>query len=83
MDNAVARYLILKGYSGNAVISRIVHNIALVEERYFILPWYSRVPTECNIADPPSRGIEHEALSKDTRLEVKGLEKLLHEIYDA
>ena len=83
VDNEGARYLILKGYSGNAVISRIVHNIALVEERYFILPWYSRVPTECNIADPPSRGIEHEALSKDTRLEVKGLEKLLHEIYDA
>ena len=83
VDNEGARYLILKGYSGNAVISRIVHNIALVEERYFILPWYSRVPTECNIADPPSRGIEHEALSKDTRLEVKGLEKLLREIYDA
>ena len=82
VDNEGARYLILKGYSGNAVISRIVHNIALVEERYFILPWYSRVPTECNIADPPSRGIEHEALSKDTRLVVKGLEKLLHKIYD-
>ena len=83
VDNEGARYLILKGYSGNKMISRIVHNIALVEERYFILPWYSRVPTECNIADKPSRGIEHEALHGSTRSEVKGLEKLLHEVYDS
>ena len=82
VDNEGARYLILKGYSGNPTISRIVHNIALLEESYFILPWYSRVPTECNIADKPSRGIEHEALSADIRCEVVGLEKLLHETYE-
>ena len=82
VDNEGARYLILKGYSGNPTISKIVHNVALLEERYFILPWYSRVPTECNIADKPSRGIEHEALSEDIKREVVGLEKLLHETYE-
>ena len=82
VDNEGARYLILKGHSGNPTISKIVHNIALLEERYFILPWYSRVPTECNIADKPSRGIEHEALSEDIKCEVVGLEKLLHETYE-
>ncbi len=82
VDNEGARYFILKGYSGNPTISKIAHNIALLEERYFILPWYSRISTECNIAEKPSRGVEHEALSESTKCEVEGLEKLLHETYE-
>eukprot|EP00434_Breviolum_minutum_P031926 symbB.v1.2.028233.t1/scaffold2972.1/size66174/2 len=83
VDNEGARYLILKGYSGNAVISRIVHNIALVEERYFILPWYSRDLSACKtlILDEAdemlSMGFQDDIEAVMDELPTEGCQKLL------
>jgi hypothetical protein len=60
IDNEGSRFLILKGYAANKVLSCIVHEIALQEEEGCLLPWYSRVPSEANVADFPSRLVAHD-----------------------
>ena len=74
IDNEAARYLILKGYSKNPVLCNIVHHLAKVEEELFVLPRYARVPSECNIADPPSRSVPHELLPETSRVPYARLE---------
>ena len=79
IDNEAARYLILKGYSKNPVLCNIVHHLAKVEEELFVLPWYARVPSECNIADPPSRSVPHELLPETSRVPMPDLRSVLDE----
>ena len=79
VDNEGARYLILKGHSGNVVLDYIVHSIAIEEEKWNILPWYSRVPSEANIADDPSRDVENDMLPPSLREEPPDLRSLLAE----
>lgn len=59
LDNEGARFLILKGYASNPVLSDIVHQIAYGEETGSLFPWYAGVPIKANIADPPSTGVDH------------------------
>eukprot|EP00435_Cladocopium_sp_Y103_P052298 s2664_g16.t1 len=77
IDNEGSRFLILKGYSNNKVLSSIVHEIALQEEEGCFFPWYSRVPSEANIADYPSRSEQHELLPECLRARVKSLRRIM------
>eukprot|EP00435_Cladocopium_sp_Y103_P033867 s2763_g8.t1 len=77
IDNEGSRFLILKGYSSNKVLSSIVHEIALQEEEGCFFPWYSRVPSEANIADYPSRSERHELLPECLRARVKSLRRIM------
>lgn len=56
LDNEGSRFLILKGCSSNATLTKIAHEISLLEEERCILAWYARVPTEANVSDSPSPG---------------------------
>ena len=62
--------VILRGYSGNRTLDKIVHGVSLVEEDKCIFAWYARVPSEANIADRPSRGIERDMLPLTLRVRV-------------
>ena len=77
VDNEGARYLILRGYSGNKTLDRIVHGVSLIEEDHCIFSWYARVPSEANVADHPSRSVESDMLPPTLRVEVQDLEDLL------
>ena len=44
VDNEGARYLILRGRSGNKTLDRIVHGISFVEEDHCIFSWYEGSP---------------------------------------
>jgi hypothetical protein len=35
-------------------------------DAHFVLPWFARVPSISNLADYPSRQLEHPLLVKDT-----------------
>jgi hypothetical protein len=56
VDNEGSKYAILRGYSKNPCLSKIVTSIAEAEVSSTAFCWYSRVPSECNTADGPSRG---------------------------
>ena len=77
VDNEGARYLILRGYSGNKTLDRIVHGVSLIEEDHCIFSWYARVASEANVADHPSRSVESDMLPPTLRVEVRDLEDLL------
>eukprot|EP00438_Fugacium_kawagutii_P013641 Skav213114 [mRNA] locus=scaffold107:35844:36218:+ [translate_table: standard] len=62
LDNEGARYIILKGDAKNKALASISAEISKREEKASVLPWYSRVPAEANIADFPSRLVAHEML---------------------
>eukprot|EP00435_Cladocopium_sp_Y103_P059649 s2238_g21.t1 len=76
LDNEGCRYLILKGYANNANLQDIVHGIARLELQWCMLPWYARVPTECNLADYPSREKAHEMLPETLRVKVPAFENV-------
>ena len=76
IDNEAARICILKGYSKNTTISQMAHAVSLLEEECCCFPWYARVPSEANIADPPSRSVEHELLCQSLRCQLPELKSL-------
>ena len=84
IDNEGCRYLILKGSAGNKNLSKLVHQIARCEEEESLFVWYARVPSECNIADPPSRGKSHQLLHEAQREgEIPDLRKVIAELSDS
>ena len=54
-DNEGAKGAILKGYSPSKWLHEIACKIAAAEEAAALFIWYSRVPSESNPADDPSR----------------------------
>ncbi len=78
VDNEGARFLILRGHSGNNTLDRIVHGVSLVEEDHCIFTWYARVPSEANVADHPSRSVDSDMLPPNLRVEVRDLEDLMN-----
>ena len=37
-------------------------------DAHFVLPWFGRIPSQTNIADYPSRQLDHPLLVKDTQV---------------
>ena len=68
LDNEVARYGLMKGYSHAPMVSRIVNALCVSFEEGLILPWFLRVPSSANIADFPSREMDHPFLKSEFRL---------------
>ena len=69
LDNEVARYGLMKGYSHAPMVSKIVNALCVQFEESLILPWFLRVPSSANIADFPSRAIDHSFLKSEFRLD--------------
>ena len=56
VDNDPAKDAAINGISTSEVSSRMVHEMRLLCTEKGIAPWFERVPSPSNIADPPSRG---------------------------
>ena len=65
LDNDVARFSLIKGYSENEMVSLITRHIFLQCESSVIMPWYIRVPSVSNVADFPSRWMHHPFLLEE------------------
>ena len=63
VDNEGARYSTIKGSSPSRSSAWLIHAFWETEVMNESRSWLSRVPTECNIGDGPSRG-EWEEISK-------------------
>ncbi len=76
IDNEASRFCILKGYSKNDAISKMVHSLASHEESVGCFTWFARVPSEANIAHAPSRDVSHDSLPASKRQEFGNLMSL-------
>ena len=55
IDNNSVRDVAITGKARGPVAARMVEFLLRLEDEASIWPWYARVPSESNIADPPSR----------------------------
>ena len=65
IDNEGSKFSLIKGYSNAASITSICALVATYLDAHCILPWFSRVPSSSNLADFPSRLLEHPLLTRD------------------
>lgn len=79
VDNEGSRFSLIRGYSASQVISYMCSVLAVLLDDHFILPWYARVPSVSNIADPPSRGKPHALLNDSVRYDQSQLQLSLEE----
>ena len=56
VDNVLARDAAINGVSASSASSRMVMEMRLLCTNRGVGPWFERVPSPSNIADPPSRG---------------------------
>jgi len=68
IDNEGSKLSLIKGYSSSPSITAICALAATYLDRYCILPWFSRVPSSSNLADFPSRLLDHPLLKRDLRI---------------
>ena len=66
IDNEGSKYSLIKGYSTSRAITAVCALAATTLDAHFVLPWFARVPSISNLADYPSRQLEHPLLVKDT-----------------
>ena len=66
IDNEGSKFSLIKGYSTSRAITAVCALAATTLDAHFVLPWFARVPSISNIADYPSRLLEHPLLVKDT-----------------
>ena len=78
LDNEVARFGMIKGYSYAPMVSRIVNALCIQLEECLILPWFLRVPPAANISDFPSRSLEHPFLKSDFKLNDAHVKNAFH-----
>eukprot|EP00438_Fugacium_kawagutii_P011446 Skav223456 [mRNA] locus=scaffold184:128814:130232:- [translate_table: standard] len=64
-DNDSVRYALIRGTGVGIVAETLMRRHLEVETVYNSNVWFARVPTEANIADLPSRFIDHELLTKE------------------
>ena len=60
IDDEGATFALIRGYSDSFAISLICQMVAQQLDDYYVLPWYSRVPSASNLSDFPSRKIRHQ-----------------------
>ena len=65
IDNEGAKVALIKGYSSSLATTAICALAATFLDSHCILPWYSRVPSPSNLADFPSRKVDHPLLKKE------------------
>ena len=68
IDNEGAKYSLIKGYSSALAVTAICALTATFLDAHCILPWYSRVPSASNLADYPSRQINHPLLKEEMKI---------------
>ena len=68
IDNEGSKFSLIKGYSTSRAITAVCALAATTLDAHFVLPWFARVPSISNIADYPSRQLEHPLLVKDTMI---------------
>ena len=66
IDTEGSKFSLIKGYSTSKAITAVCALAATTLDAHFVLPWFARVPSISNIADYPSRQLEHPLLVKDT-----------------
>ena len=59
LDNEVARFGFIKGYSNADMVTTICNIRNDLCERCVAMPWFMSVPSAANLADFPSRFVEH------------------------
>ena len=55
VDNEGTKFSLVKGFSENPCVCKLVQRFALHESETHIMSWISRVPSHSNISDGPSR----------------------------
>ena len=55
LDNESAKYGLMSGWSHSAASCALIHECWLQDAAGASSPWYTRVPSGCNVADGPSR----------------------------
>ena len=68
IDNEGSKYSLIKGYSSSRAISLICTLASTALDSHYILPWFGRVPSPSNIADYPSRQLDHPLLVKNLQI---------------
>ncbi|CAE7532121.1 unnamed protein product, partial [Symbiodinium necroappetens] len=56
VDNEASRLALVKGQSKSPIMDRMLRALCDIEDGMRSYAWYSRVPSQSNIADSPSRG---------------------------
>lgn len=56
VDNEGTKFSLLRGLSDNTTVDFLAEQFVQLEASYHAYTWLARVPSSCNIADPPSRG---------------------------
>ena len=85
-DNDSVRYALIRGTAQGAVAESIMQMHLSIEVTFNSNVWFARVPTEANIADLPSRSLDHEFLTSDKKIEnnaIASLDKFLQGVYDS
>ena len=70
IDNEGSKFAILRGYSKNPALTKIVAAIAREEEAASCFCWCARVPSECNPADNPSRSQPCQGAEEGSRVRI-------------
>jgi hypothetical protein len=79
MDNEGAKFSLIRGYSDSLAITSICVLTATALDKFFILPWFSRVPSSSNIADFPSRDVPHRFLRNSSHVPKAEVTKVFEE----
>ena len=79
IDNEGAKFSLIRGYSDSLAITSICALTATALDKFFILPWFSRVPSSSNLADFPSRDVPHRFLRNSSRVPKAEVTKIFEE----
>lgn len=71
VDNEGSKFSLIRGYSTSSTITAICRMVSICLDEGVIIPWITRAPSASNIADYPSRGIEHSLLVKGAQASPK------------
>ena len=82
LDNDVARFALMKGYSNSDGVNGLVRLMAVKCEELTILPWFLRVASASNLSDFPSRLKEHHLLLKQDRTSDQSLNETLNNVLE-
>jgi hypothetical protein len=67
-DNDSVRFALIRGVAQGVVAENIMQFHLEIEVSFNSNIWFARVPTEANIADLPSRALDHSFLASTTNV---------------